>query len=58
LQFLEQCIGVVSLVGKGGIGLEAFDELIGAADAVFLPRPANQPNRKAQSIACGMDFRA
>ena len=57
-KLFEQCVSIVSLVGDGGSGVQSIDELIGPHDVIFLPRPANQPDGKAQRIARSMDFRA
>ena len=55
---LDEMIGVVSLVGNGGFGLDAVDELVREGDVVALPGRGNQANGKAQSLGGGVDLGA
>ncbi len=51
-------IGIIPLVGKGGIGLEALDEVMGKSDVAALSSRADQPDWKAERFRRDMDFRA
>ena len=51
-------IGIIAFVGDCGVCGEALDEIMRESDVVALAWGADQPNRIAERIACGVDFRA
>ena len=53
-----EVIGVVSLVGDGGIGIDTVDQVVGEGDVVTLTGRADQTNRKAERLGGGVDFGA
>lgn len=55
---VDEVVGIVSLVGQGGLGLEAVDERVGEGDIVALAGRADQPNRIAERVAGGVDLGA
>ena len=54
---VAKAIGVVTLVGEGDVGGEAFDQLVGKGDVAALSRGADQAHRIAERVA-GVDFGA
>lgn len=55
---VAQMIGIIPLVGKGGIGLEALDEVMGKSDVAAVSGRDDQPDWKAERFRRGMDSRA
>jgi hypothetical protein len=51
-------ISVIALVAQQGIGIDAFDEIMGKGDIVALSGRADQAEGKAKRVCCGMDLRA
>lgn len=55
-KLLAQMIGVVALVGDGGGGFEAVDEIVREGDVVALAGRADQADGIAERVAGGVDF--
>lgn len=53
-----EAVGVLGAVGQDMAGRQAFDQVFGAADVVFLTRPADQAHGIAQAVGGGMDLGA
>jgi hypothetical protein len=53
-----EMVGVISLVGDGGFGLDAVDKIVGEGDVVALTGRADQANGKAERLGGGMDLGA
>lgn len=51
-------ISVIAHVGQQGIGIDAFDEIMGKGDIVALSGRADQAERKAERVCGGVDFGA
>jgi hypothetical protein len=51
-------ISVIALVAQQGIGIDAFDEIMGKGDIVALSGRADQAEGKTKCVCGGMDFRA
>ena len=53
-----EAVRVIALVGQDVVGLEAVDQVFGAADVALLAGADQQPQRIAQAIGGGMDLGA
>ena len=53
-----QMVGIVSLVGDGGLGLDALDQIMSESDVVALAGRAEQADRKAEGFGGGVDLGA
>jgi hypothetical protein len=51
-------VGVISLVGDSGIGVDTVDQIMGKGDVVALAGRADQADRKAERLGGGMDLGA
>ncbi len=51
-----EAVGVIGLVGQDMAWTEAFDQIVGALDVVFLARSADQAHRIAQDVGGGVDL--
>jgi hypothetical protein len=50
-----EVVGVISLVGDRGLGLDAVDQVMNESDVVALAGRGDQANRKAESLCSGVD---
>lgn len=55
---VAQMIGVVSLVGQKGLGLDPFDKFMRQGDVVTLTRCRDQADGKTEGFCRSMDLRA
>ena len=51
-------VGVISLVGDGGIGVDTVDQIMGKGDVVALAGRADQSDRQAERLGGGVDLGA
>ena len=51
-------IGVVTFIGDRDLGSEAVNQFVRKGDVVALPWLADQADRVAKPVTCGVDFRA
>ena len=55
---IVEAVGIIGAVGEDGTRAVTLDEILGAADVVFLAWPGDQAQRIAQSVAGGVQLGA
>jgi len=56
LHLFNEMIGIVTLVGQKGLGIDPLDEIVGLGDVVALAGRSDQPQRQAEGVGGNMDL--
>ena len=57
LETLDECVGVITLVGDDGLGLDRLEQRLGLRDVGRLPRRQRERDRIAEIVDNSVDFR-
>lgn len=55
---VDQMVGVISLVGDGGLGIDAVDQVMGERDVVALAGRADETDGEPERLGGGVDLGA